>query len=260
MPIFMQKMIFYFAAAAAAMTISFEMSEKLTRRIRERLARELSLIVRSADLVGLKIEPFYASILAPAGPLVRLIFKIVRKKRLDAIDWQLPAALGLLKNGLKAGLALQQTMEIAAIDLGGPLGEEFGRVHEAIKGGKTLEDGLSALSERLPTNDVRLFVQSIETLRRTGGNLIETIDTLEKTLRERERVTEKIRTITANGRYQGVTLLAMPWMLALSIFAVAPDYIAPLFNTRIGRFLIAICFLMEVLGAIWTAKIVNIKV
>jgi len=225
-----------------------------------RIKAERMLIESAADLAGLKLRDRVAGVLALAGPAARIALAVIRKKRLVAIDRQLPDAMMLLCNSLKAGISLPQALEMASAELPKPIGEELTRVVAQQKLGRTVEDALALFAERVPTEDASLVVQSVSVLRRSGGNLVETFATLAHTIEGRLAVEERIRVLTAQGVIQGAVLLAMPWLLCAALWVVAPDYVLPLFSTRLGLIFTALAFLLEVLGALWLKKIVTIKV
>lgn len=245
--------------SAAAAALAFALFRAAPRCAPWLLARR-GRILDAADLAGIRIGQLICSLLAPASFALLPIFAIARRRRRAAADRQLPDALALLGNAMRAGLALPQALEMASLELAPPLGEELGRVVGGLRLGRTVEEALSLLANRLPTEDVCLVVQSVEALRRTGGNVIEIFATLALTIEGRLSVAERVRVLTAKGIYQGAMLLAMPWALGLLLWALAPDYLEPLFGTRIGALLIAIGIAMEAIGGLWLKRIVMIKV
>lgn len=192
--------------------------------------------------------------------IASIIERLRCRRRCRQADAQLPDALTLLANALRAGLAFPQALEMAAIELPAPLGEELAAAVAQLKLGSTIEEALGHLRRRLPTEEIALVVQSVAILRRTGGNLAQTFTTLAATVEGRLRVEERIRVLTAQGVIQGAVLAAMPWALALALHVVAPDYLAPLFSTRLGWALVALAALLEVAGALWLRRVVWIRV
>lgn len=184
----------------------------------------------------------------------------IKKKNLSKIKMQFPNMLSLLSNALKAGLSLQQAIEMASIEIDDPLGSEMKQVVAQLKLGMTVEDALSMFSRQVPLDDVALMVHSVETLRKTGGNLVETFNALGVTIEGRRRVEDRVRVLTSQGVYQGIVLLAMPWALGFLIGVLAPNYLEPLFTTRIGFMFICAGVFLEVAGALWLKAIVKIKV
>jgi len=254
------KITFFLSCILAAVSIGSVAGDKCRGRIGKWFTRQRIPLTESSDLAGLSLSSAHINLLAPFAPVARLILKLIRRKRLKAADAGLPAALVFFMNGLKAGLAFPQVIEMAAAELGSPLGPEFKRVSELMKEGQTVEEALEVFSRRLPTEDIQLFVQSIEILRRTGGNLVETMGILIDMIDGRNRVQKKIGTATTQGRFQAYMLLAMPWMLGIVLYSVAPDYMEPLLTGRLGTLIIIAGTFLEITGALWMWRIVDIRV
>ena len=122
------------------------------------------------------------------------------------IDDQLVDALLLMANALKAGLSLQQALELVVREMKPPISDEFGRLVKEIHLGRLTDDALRRFAERVPLEDVRLAVDSILTLRETGGNLSETFQVIAHTIVERKKVQGKIKAMTAQGMSQGILI------------------------------------------------------
>lgn len=189
-----------------------------------------------------------------------LVAQFIRTRNLKKADAQLADAIALMSSALKAGVSLPQAIEMAATEIPEPLGSELSRAVTQMKLGRTVEEALEIFEERLPTEDAALFCQSVFVLRRAGGNLAQTFDTLAATIEERRRVEERIRVLTSQGIYQGAILLLMPWALAILLHIVSPEYLRPLFETRLGLALVLLGIALEVAGAVWIRKVVVIKV
>src|SRR5207249_4277359 len=111
-----------------------------------------------------------------------------------------------------------------------------------------LEEAFNNLAKRIKSDDVEMFVTSINILKETGGNLAETLDTIVLTIRERVKVEKKIAAMTAQGLYQGVVVMAVPPILGFVFYQTDPDFMLPLFTTPIGWAIIMGIFLLEFLG------------
>jgi tight adherence protein B len=166
----------------------------------------------------------------------------------------------MLANGLKAGLSLQQSFQMLSTDGPSPINEEFALIVGQIKVGKNFEESLIEFKERVSLDDVDILVESILVLRQTGGNLVETFSSIANTIRERQKISGKIRVLTAQGVTQAAIILAMPFALVLGLYFVADWYVLPLITEPLGLFLILVAFCMQGLGAMWLKKIVTIKV
>ena len=65
--------------------------------------------------------------------------------------------------------------------------------------------------------------------------------------------------ITAQGRISGYVLAVLPIALGIVIFLLNPSYMSTLFNTGIGRLLVAGALILQILGYFWIRKIVDIE-
>lgn len=173
------------------------------------------------------------------GWLPILLLQREGSKRGVALSAQLPDALDLVARTLRAGHAFTDALRIAAAELPEPLALELGTVAEENRLGRDLRESLDQLLARNPTNfDLRLFSGSVLLQRETGGNLIEMLDHLSRTIRERIIFEEKVEALTAEVRFSALILTAMPFLVAGAILVVKPDYLTPLFETTLGRLIL----------------------
>jgi tight adherence protein B len=247
------------ATAIAGSLLVVAVFRKRARLQRWHVQRKTHIEV-AVDRAGIRAPQRVIALLAIVDPLARMLFLLLWKRRMRQADSQLADAMSFLGNALKAGIGLSQAIEMAGAELPVPLGEEFARAAAEQRLGRTVEEALALFEARLPTEEVGLFVQSVEVLRRTGGNLVETFTQLAQTLEERRRVAEKIRALTAQGIAQAIVLLLLPWGLAGALHLVAPEFIAPLFTTRLGLVLLGVTVALEAAGALWLRKIVVLRV
>ena len=192
--------------------------------------------------------------------LPRAFVMYLRYKRLATIDDQLVDALLLMSNALKAGLSLQQAMELVVREMKSPISDEIGRVVKEIHLGMLTDDALRHVRQRVPLEDMRLAVDSILTLRETGGNLSETFEVISKTIVERKKVQGKIKTLTAQGMAQGVLICMMPPGLILLFSLMDENYMKPMFNTPIGWAMLSVVFLLDAVGLYMMFKLVQVDV
>jgi tight adherence protein B len=55
-------------------------------------------------------------------------------------------------------------------------------------------------------------------------------------------------------------LIALPIALFFAVYYLNPDYVMMLFNRELGRKMMMIAIIMQIVGAVVIKKIVNIKV
>lgn len=182
------------------------------------------------------------------------------ERRLAKFDDQLIDSLNLLSNSLKSGMNLSQSIQVLVREMPNPISQEFAMVLSQEKVGLTLDDALQKMTERIPSEDLSVVIQSILILRETGGNLSETFDVIANTIRERRRIDGKIKSMTAQGKTMGLILFLFPFAMLAFFYSVNPDYVSVLFNTQLGWVLITVMLTSQILGGLWMRKIVRIEV
>lgn len=181
-------------------------------------------------------------------------------KRLNNFQRQLADCLSLVANSLRAGFSFLQTMEIISREMEPPMSTEFERVMGDTSLGKSLDEALHDMDERVGSADFSLVVTAVLIQQQVGGNLATILDTIRSTITERIRLRREIGTLTAQGKASGMVLTVIPVAMALFLYLTAPDYITPLFTTTIGRMFIAGAALLVIIGFIIIRKIVDIKI
>ena len=183
-----------------------------------------------------------------------------RQKRIDKLNAQLPEALTMIANALKAGFGLLQALSVAADQLSHPISTEFGRAIHEMNVGSSAEEALLALAERSSSYDLDIVVTAILVQRTVGGNLGEILDTVADTMRERIRIKGEIQTLTAQQKLTGIVLGLIPVGCGLLFEVMSPGYINPLFTTFMGKMMLGIAVVMEVIGIMIIQRILKIEV
>ncbi|MBP9682779.1 MAG: type II secretion system F family protein [Bacteriovorax sp.] len=207
------------------------------------------------------IGSILGSILAFIGfKAPKIIVDYLVEKRIKAYSLQMVDALQLLSNGIRAGLSVPQAIGMIVDEMPPPISQEFNVILQQNRIGMPLEECFENLTKRVPTEDNDMFVSSVNILRETGGNLAETFDTIVDVIRERVRLQQKVDTYTASGRFQGMTIGAMPYALGLIYYVQDPNSMTPLFTTVIGFIMLTLAVLFDLAGIYVIMKIVKIKI
>jgi len=188
------------------------------------------------------------------------IVNAMLEQRTEKFGLQMVDGLNLMANAMKSGLSVAQAMGIVVEQSPQPLSQEFGLVLSETKLGLSLEESLVSLSKRIKSEDVEMFVTSVVILKETGGNLAETFDTIVQVIRERIKVQAKIKSMTAQGFYQGMLLLCMPPLLGVYISISEPGFMDPVFNSPLGWIAICVVIGLEVTAFFVIKKVMRIDV
>lgn len=188
------------------------------------------------------------------------ILHILRKKRLNKFNSQLVDTLISMSNSLKAGFSIAQAIESIARNSENPIAQEFDVFLQQTRVGVSFSDALTRLDERVGSADLTLVVSAIETARKTGGNLTEIFEAISSTIRERMRIENRIRTLTAQGRLQGIVVGAMPLIIAFVMLIMEPEMMKPFLASLTGIVIMSIVAVLVLMGGLIIRKIINIDV
>jgi tight adherence protein B len=141
-----------------------------------------------------------------------------------------------------------------------PISTEFGQAYEEQNLGVPIEQALKNMLVRMPNLDLRFFVTAVAIQKQAGGDMAEILDKISYIIRERFKIMGQVQALTGEGRISGVVLMALPIALFFAVYYLNPDYVMLLFTEELGRKMIALAAVLQVLGAIAIKKIVNIKI
>jgi tight adherence protein B len=166
----------------------------------------------------------------------------------------------MIASSMRAGLGFSPALESLAQDADPPLSQEFSLVLREQRMGVKPEDALLHFSDRVPIQDVTLFVSAVNISREIGGNLAESMASLADTLRRRLVMEEKVRSLTAQGRLQGIVMALLPVGIVAFLSFAYPETMAGLYHTWPGWIVMALAAVMEFLGYRMCLKIMSIDI
>ncbi|GAG54210.1 unnamed protein product [marine sediment metagenome] len=182
--------------------------------------------------------------------LPAIIIKSLGKRHLRKFNSQLVDGLMVLSSSLKAGLAPLQAVTVLTEEMPPPLSQEFALVVRENKMGVTFDQSLERLGKRMKSEDLDLIVTAMRVARETGGNLIHTFDRLMATMREKNKLQQKVTTLTTQGRLQGIIMSVMPIFFAFITYRLRPDTLQMMLQNQTGRALLAAAVILEIAGII----------
>lgn len=188
-------------------------------------------------------------------PLLAVRFWIGLRKR--KIERQIPDFLKFLSGAVKAGASVSEAIRQGARELPSPLSNELELMRKNIRMGKSFEEALLLFRERVNLEEVRLVVSALVLSNMAGGALTGTLERLEKTLEERQRIRGKVAALTAQGKMQGWIVGAIPLILGGFLSLFDPGLMAPFWTTLPGAIALLSVLFLEAAGFYMIRKIVR---
>jgi tight adherence protein B len=193
-----------------------------------------------------------------AFPLMRVLR--ARRKRLQAIEQQLPDALELMARALRAGHAFLSALQMVGTEGPEPIAQEFRMAFDEVNYGVGMQEALMNLATRVPVTDLRFFVIAVSIQRETGGNLAELLDKIGMLIRARFKLLGTIRVLSAEGRLSAWILSLLPFVLVVLINLVNPKFMSILWTDPAGIYLIGGGLVLMTVGILWMWRIIKIRV
>lgn len=218
----------------------------------------IGLALSVGGLVLLGARGFTLGLLGPFVPY--LLLRRQADARASSLLDQMPDALELMSRAMQAGTGLPETFRLVATEMPEPIASEFGQVYEEVRFGKTWRDSMTQLIDRYPTLfDLRLFASTLLLQKETGGNLIETLAKIGKTVRERSLFDAKVRAMTSEARASGYVLAGMPVGVLAMVWVVNAPYLEPLVNTTAGHIVDTICVVAYGIGIFMMGAVARVE-
>jgi len=207
-------------------------------------------------------QPFVLALIEAAvvGALPIAYLYWLRNQRMTKFERQLPEALELVARALKAGHAFSVGLKLVGEEAPDPVGIEFRRVFDEVSMGVALTQALQNMTDRMDCVDVRFFVTSVLVQRETGGNLAEIIDSLAGMIRKRFELQLKVKALSAEGRFSGILLFGLPFVVGFLLYQMNAEYMGALFTDPMGQNLVMVGSILMVTGAVIMKRMIAIKV
>ena len=208
----------------------------------------------SAPLVGAGVAGFVGAFGLPRWFLGKLI-----KRRQNKFLSELANAVDVVVRGVKTGLPLNECLGIIARESPEPIASEFREVVEEQRMGVPLGDALERMSQRLPLAEVRFLAIVISIQQQAGGNLSEALGNLSGVLRDRIRLQQKVKALSAEAKASAMVLGSLPPTVMIMVYLSSPDYLVPLFTTTVGKFMLCFGAFWMFCGVMIMRKMINFK-
>jgi tight adherence protein B len=168
-----------------------------------------------------------------------LMLQVRRARRRADLSKQLPDAIDLMVQSLRAGHPINPAFNAIAREMPDPIATELGIVADAISYGDDLATAVDEMARRIGIEDYNYLAVAITIQHSTGGNLASVLESLGRVIRDRFAMERKIRALSAEGRITAIVVSAVPIMLAGFLHLSSPQYYAdaagdPLFAPLLG--------------------------
>ncbi|HZZ30960.1 MAG TPA: type II secretion system F family protein [Phenylobacterium sp.] len=183
----------------------------------------------------------------------------LRTLRLKKIEEQLPLALDIVNRAVRAGHPVISAVQLAADELGDPVGSEFGLIVDETTYGVEFRDALANFARRTGSPDAHFFAVSVSIQSETGGNLAEILEGLANVMRGRATLGKRVKSLASEGRASATLLSVLPVLMIGLQFLIHPKVYTSKFSDPIFWPVVGIAGVLYFIGWLIIHRIINFK-
>ena len=219
------------------------------------------LVILSSIING-KIASFFSLIISfiIGYYLYDIYLYFSAKSKKKRIKNDMLRAVILLNNSFKAGKSILQSVSIASEKLPKPINLEFKRIYQDMTYGLSADIAFQRFSNRVQLEEAKYIASSLSILNKTGGNIVSVFSSIEKTLFDRKKLENDLKTSAAASNLVVKFLMGIPIVFVLLIYIISPNYFEPLFSSPLGYFILFIIWMMFIIFIYLLNKIMKVKV
>ncbi len=220
--------------------------------------RRLAAVATLAAIGGgwLLAGPLLALPLAVGGPAAAAWAIGHRRRRYRrSVERSLPEVATAIADSLSAGRSLRASLPAAALYLDGPPAAELARLGAELDLGAATGATIEGWRGRMRSERVDAFAAALLSQQLAGGDLAGLLRRFAAGAAERDRVAEDARSATAQARFTGLLVVAMPSGGALFAELLQPGFAASLLAAPAAVLLLALAGLLQLAGFVAIRRI-----
>ncbi len=176
------------------------------------------------------------SLVVPAGLWAYMQSRI--KRRQSLLEGQFVEALELAARSLRAGHPMVGSFRLISEEMSPPVSLIFEEMCQLQEYGASLKDAIHESTANSGSNDLKLFATAVGIQLDSGGNLAEMMYRLAHVTRDRIRLRRRVSILTAQTQLSKRVLIVLPFLLLAGLTILNGEYMAPLFYTKTGHYLL----------------------
>ena len=198
--------------------------------------------------------------LACGGPwAVARVLRGARERYRRAVGEGAAEVALALGDALGGGHSLRGAIEEAAAGLGGAPGQELRRVARELRLGARTEVALDALRARVRSHGIDTIVAACLLQRRSGGDLARLLRDCARALEDQQRLLREARAATAQARFTGWIVVALPLMGAALAELASPGYLSSLAGSFLTAWLGGLALVMQAVAAVLIRRLGRVR-
>ncbi len=171
-----------------------------------------------------------------------------RRRYRHAVERALPEVAAAVADSLAAGRSLRASLPAAAASVDGPAAVELARLGAELELGAPTVEAIGGWRRRMRSARVDAFAVALLSQRRAGGDLAGLLRRFGDGAAERDRVAEDAKSATAQARFTGLLVVAMPSGGALFAELIQPGFLTKVLGAPASAALLALAAALQAAG------------
>ena len=126
--------------------------------------------------------------------------------------------------------------------------------------GVSMDESLRRLYDRMKIEELGFLVSSLLVAREAGGDLTKVLSRLATTIRDNSKLKEKVKTLTLQGRMQGIIMSVLPILFIGWVITFNRNHFDVMLNSDTGRLLLIVAAVLQIVGMILIYRFSKIKI
>jgi tight adherence protein B len=223
--------------------------------------RRLAIVGTVAALFGgwFLAGPTAAVPLAIAGPALAAWAVSSRRRRYRrAVERALPEVAAAVADSLGAGRSLRTSLPASASSVDGPAAVELTRLGAELELGAPTVEVIDGWQRRMHSARVDAFAAALLSQRRAGGDLAGLLRRFAAGAAERDRAADEAKSATAQARFTGLLVVAMPTGGALFAELIQPGFLAKVLAAPASAVLLALAAAFQIVGFVAIRRLARV--
>ena len=137
---------------------------------------------------------------------------------------------------------------------------ELDTIKKGLSVNLTLEKLLRDFEKRSHIEEISEFVDVFCLAKKTGGNLVEIIDSSSNMISQKISVDEEVEVITRAGKMERQIMMIIPFLIILYIEFTNQNFFTPLYHNLAGVLVMSVCLTVYFVSVKVSGKIISIRI
>lgn len=192
--------------------------------------------------------------------IVDILLDIKFKRKIKNVKKDLYKTIIIMNNSFKSGKTILKAVDNVRKSLTGDIADEYNKIYTDLCYGLSIESAFQRFYERVKIEQIKYIVLSISILNKSGCNINEIFNSIEKNDLDDQKINNTIKTQLLSSKLFFNCALSLPIILVSIIFIINRNYFNPFIFTIVGVLFLILLISLYLLYIILIKKIFEVDI